>query len=115
MAIWRGRAEDGAFAGRGVRLLLPDGIAETEVCVGIRPEDVETVVDASDDGSFDAVVTLVEHAGDRDLVTVRAGEETLRVLSTPRDWPERLRVRVAKEKVHVFSATTEKRLDPRVR
>ncbi len=47
MTIWRGRAENGAFAGRGVRLPLPDGIAERELCVGIRPEDVETGVDAS--------------------------------------------------------------------
>ena len=114
MTIWRGRAENGTFAGRGVRLPLPDGIAERELCVGIRPEDVETVVDASDDG-FDAVVTLVEHAGDRDLVSLRAGEETLRALGAPREWPEKLRVRVAKEKLHVFSAATEKRLDPKVR
>ena len=111
MTIWRGRAENGAFAGRGVRLPLPDGIAEREVYVGIRPEDVETLVDASD-GGFDAVVALVEHAGDRDLVSVRAGEETLRALCAPRDWPERLHVRVPKEKLHVFSAATEKRLVP---
>jgi ABC-type sugar transport system ATPase subunit len=114
MTIWRGRAENGTFAGRGVRLPLPDGIAESDLCVGIRPEDVETMVDASND-SFDAVVTLVEHAGDRDLVSVRTGEETLRALSAPRDWPEKLRVRVAREKLHVFSAATEKRLDPKVK
>jgi ABC-type sugar transport system ATPase subunit len=114
ITVWRGRAEDGVFAGRGVRLSLPEGIAETEVCVGIRPEDVETMVDASD-GSFDGVVTLVEHAGDRDLVSLRVGDETLRALSAPRDWPERLRVRVAKDRLHVFSAATEKRLDPKFR
>jgi ABC-type sugar transport system ATPase subunit len=114
MTIWRGRAENGAFEGRGIRLPLSDGIAERELCVGIRPEDVEIVTDASD-GGFEAAVTLVEHAGDRDLVSLRAGEETLRVLSAPRDWPERLGVRVAREKLHVFSAATEKRLDPTIR
>ncbi len=114
MTVWRGHVENGAFAGRGVRLPLPDGIAESEVCVGIRPEDVETMVDAPG-GSFEADVTLVEHAGDRDLVSLRAGEETLRALSAPREWPEKLRVRVAKERVHVFSAATEKRIDPAVR
>ncbi len=111
MTIWRGHAENGTFAGRGLRLPLPDGIAESELYVGVRPEDVETMADAAD-GSFEAVVTLVEHAGDRDLVSVRAGEETLRALSPPREWPEKLRVRVAKEKLHVFSAGTEKRLGP---
>ena len=110
MTIWRGRAENGTFAGGGVRLPLPEGIAERELYVGIRPEDVETGMDASDDG-FDAVVTLVEHAGDRDLVSLRAGEETLRALGAPREWPEKLRVRVSKEKLHVFSAATEKRLE----
>jgi len=114
MTIWKGSRESGAFTGRGVRLRLPDGIVEKELYVGIRPEDVETMVDASDD-SFEAIVTLVEHAGDRDLVSVRAGEETLRALAAPRDWPGKLRVRVLKEKLHVFSAATEKRLESPVR
>ncbi|HMA28711.1 MAG TPA: ABC transporter ATP-binding protein [Thermoanaerobaculia bacterium] len=114
MTIWRGVAESGTFEARGVRFLLPDGIDERELCVGIRPEDVETMADASD-GSFEATVTLVEHAGDRDLVSFRAGEEILRALAPPRDWPQKVRVRVPREKLHVFSATTERRIDRPVR
>jgi hypothetical protein len=50
--------------------------------------------------------------GDRTLLTVRVGEEALRVLAAPRAWPERLWLRLPPEKLHWFDAESEQRLIP---
>jgi ABC-type sugar transport system ATPase subunit len=114
MSVLRGRRENGAFTGRGVRLPLPEGPAEDDLHVGIRPEDVDVAAEPSP-ARIPAKVTLREPAGDRVLLTLRVGEESLRALASSRDWPETVFLRVAPERIHVFSARTEKRLEPSVR
>ena len=110
MSVLRGGRENGAFAGRGLSLPLPEGPAEDTLYVGIRPEDVDVAAERSA-GRLSARVTMSELSGDRILLTLRAGEETLRALTAPRDWPETVFFRVPPEKIHVFSAATQKRLD----
>ena len=114
MSVLRGRRENGRFAGRGMSLVLPDGPAEGELAVGIRPEDVEVAAEALD-GGLRATVLLREPAGDRLLLTLRVGEDSVRALAPPREWPETVWIRVRTEALHLFSASTGKRLEPRVR
>ncbi len=114
MAVLTGRLENGHFAGRGVTLALPEGRFEDELCVGIRPEDVEVATGPSP-GALPARIALREPAGDRVLLTLKACEETLRALAPPTGWPETVHVRVPPEKLHVFSARTGRRLEPAVR
>ena len=111
MSVLRGHHESGFFEGRGVRLPLAGRVAEEGLFVGIRPEDVE-VADQPSPGRLPASVTLREPAGDRVLLTLRLGEESVRALTAPRDWPEAVFVHVPPEKLHLFSAATERRLEP---
>ncbi len=115
MAVLAGRLENGLFAGRGLRLALPEGrLAEEDVAVGIRPEDLQVAAGPAA-GTVPARITLREPSGDRVLLTLRIGEETLRALAPPSGWPETVHVRVPPEKLHVFSAKTGKRLGEAVR
>ncbi len=114
MTLWKGTREADSFAAPGVRLPLPDGIVERELWAGFRPEDVAVSEDGGDDGSADGglegAVELAEPTGERTLLTVRVGEQVLRAFAAPRPWPGRVRLRIAREKIHWFSAATEKRL-----
>ncbi len=114
MAVLEGRLENGLFAGRGLRLELPQGRFEDELRLGVRPEDVEVAAEPSG-GTVPARITLREPAADRVLLTLSVGEETLRALAPPSGWPETVHVRVAPERLHVFSAKTGKRLEAGVR
>jgi ABC-type sugar transport system ATPase subunit len=110
MTVWEGTREGACFSARGVRLPVPDGIAETALYAGIRPEDVEVSEDARP-GALEGTLALAEPMGERTLVTVRLGEQTLRAFAAPRAFPERVWVRVREDRIHWFSASTEKRLD----
>jgi len=113
MSVLRGRPENGHFAGRGMKLVLPEGPVEDELYVGIRPEDVDVTAEPSS-GRLPARVKLREPLGDRLLLTLLVGEESLRALAAPRDWPEMVFLHLSPEKLHVFSARTQKRLVPLV-
>jgi ABC-type sugar transport system ATPase subunit len=112
MSLWRGAREGGVFTGRGVRLPLPGRLpGDGELWVGMRPEDVE-VAEAPEEGGLEGRLELLEPTGDRTLLTIRIGDERLRALVPARPWPERLRVRVAPDRLHWFDAATERRLEP---
>lgn len=110
MTIWRGRAEGGTFVSGALSLPLPPGLApETELCAGIRPEDVEVAVEAVPDGR-EGVLEMVEPLGDRALLTLRLGDQSVRALTRSRPSVEALWVRLPLQKLHWFSAATEERL-----
>ena len=114
MGFWRGRVVDGFLEGRGVRLPVPPGVPpREEVSAGIRPEDVEVsespFADGGDPG-WEAAVEIVEPLGARTLLTCRVGDETIRALAAPREWPARVRVRLPADRIHWFDAKTEERL-----
>jgi multiple sugar transport system ATP-binding protein len=113
MTIWRGRRTDGMLALRGLSVPVPAGLGTSgrDLCLGIRPEDVE-VQEAPLSGGLGGVVELAEAMGDRTLLTIRVGEEALRVLAAARAWPEKLWLRLPPEKLHWFDAESERRLIP---
>jgi ABC-type sugar transport system ATPase subunit len=77
--------------------------------LGFRPEDVEVSETPLADGREGRLV-LSEPLGDRVLLTIAVGAETLRALGPPREWPERVWVRVRPESVHSFDVATGTRL-----
>ena len=111
MTVWRGRRDRGVLEARGVELPLPVDLPPGgDLCVGIRPEDVE-LAEQPLAGGWAGAVHLCEPMGDRVLLTIRVGEESLRAFGPVRPWPEKVWVRVPAEKVHCFDAATEERLE----
>jgi multiple sugar transport system ATP-binding protein len=110
MTLWRGRRADGGFEAGGARLALPEGLGGgPELCVGMRPEDVE-VSETPLPGAWEGALELQEPGGDRALLTIRVGDQRLRAFAAPRKWSERLWVRANPARLHWFDAASEKRL-----
>jgi ABC-type sugar transport system ATPase subunit len=111
LTVWRGRVEDGVFVGRARRIELPAGLpAGAELDLGIRPEHV-LVADEPQPGTWPARLEIAEPLGDRTLLTLRVGEETLRALSPHRAWPDSLFVSVDPVRFLWFDPRTGRRLE----
>jgi multiple sugar transport system ATP-binding protein len=111
MSVWRARWSDGALSARGVTIPVPAGLPEREeLWVGMRPEDVR-VEATPESGGWEAQVDLAEPTGDRVLLTLRIGGETVRALAPPGEWPERVRASVPPDRIHFFDAATGQRLE----
>jgi len=112
MSVWRAAWSDGALKARGVVVPVPAALPRREATwVGMRPEDVR-VEPSPVAGAWEAKVELAEPTGDRVLLTLQVGEETVRALAPPGEWPERVWATVARERIHFFDAATEERLEP---
>ena len=112
MSVWRTEWSDGALKARGVTVPVPAGLPKREALwAGMRPEDVR-VESSPDSGGWEAQVELAEPTGDRVLLTLRAGGETVRALAPPGEWPERVWASVPPDRIHFFDAATEERLEP---
>ncbi len=110
MTVWQGRSEGLNFVSGGVRLPLPPELAaETGLCAGIRPEDVDVATEPLP-GGMDGILEMAEPLGDRTLLTIRLGELRLRALTRPQAPAGTLSVRIPREKVHWFSLATGERL-----
>jgi multiple sugar transport system ATP-binding protein len=111
MTVWRGRAHEGAFVAGSLRIPLPAGLpAAGELCVGIRPEDVE-VAERSLPGAWEGTVELAEPMGDRTLATIRIGDQRIRALAPCLRASGPVVVRVPAERLHWFDAVSERRLE----
>ena len=111
MTLWEGRRDGSFFAASGVRLPAPPGATEDHLRAGFRPEDVEVLDDAGA-GALQGRVELAEPMGDRTLLTVRVGNETLRAFAPLGAPPDRVRMRIPPERIHWFSARSGLRLEP---
>ncbi len=113
MNAWLGEWADGGLQLRGLRLDIPAGLVRRpRLWVGLRPEDVEVRPTPFEDAR-EARLELAEPLGDRVLLTLRVGEESLRALTPPGARSERLWARLPPERLHWFDGQTEARLDPR--
>jgi ABC-type sugar transport system ATPase subunit len=112
MTLWRGRREGASLACRGPRVPLPLGLpGGAELCVGIRPENVELSSEELD-GGWPARRKVVEPLGARMLVTVTVEGEEARALVEPAAWPERLWMRWPAARLHWFDGVTGARIEP---
>jgi multiple sugar transport system ATP-binding protein len=64
-----------------------DGLAERKLVLGIRAESI-VVEPAPAAGLIEAKVVVVEPLGSHNLLTVKSGEDTLKVSTSPRLFPE---------------------------
>jgi ABC-type sugar transport system ATPase subunit len=111
MNVWCGPCADGLLHGRGVTVEVPEVLRNRpRLCLGMRPEQVE-VTSSARAGAWEARLELAEPTGDRLLLTLRAGGETLRALVPPLELAERVWARVAPDRRHWFDADTESRLE----
>ncbi len=112
LTVWRGRAEGAVFVGRAQRVPLPRGLAAARALdLGVRPEHV-AVSEEPRPGAWPAKLEVVEPLGDRALLTLRVGEETIRALAPNRDaWPESLFVSIDPTRLLWFDGDTGRRLE----
>jgi ABC-type sugar transport system ATPase subunit len=111
MTLWRGTRDGADLVVGRVRVPIPAGVAGEDLWVGARPEDVE-VLDAPVPAAWPARVVVAEPTGDRVLLALDVGGESLRALAAARNWPQDVYVRVEGAKRHWFDAGTTKRIDP---
>lgn len=112
MSVWCGECRDGLLHARGVMMRVPQELRDRpRLWVGMRPEDVEVGSEPVQD-AWESRVEVAEPTGDRLLLSLRLGEESLRALVPPRELGERVWARVAPGRLHWFDSQTELRLEP---
>ena len=110
LTVWRGRAEGGIFVGGAARIPLPrEPASGLTLDLGIRPEHVVVSVGPLPD-AWPARLEVTEPLGDRALLTLRVGDETLRALSPHRAWPNSLFASVDPAHFLWFDGETGRRL-----
>lgn len=111
MSVWYGPCQDGRLQVSEVSLEVPEALrGRNRLCVGIRPEHVE-VAPSPLPGAWKARLEVAEPTGDRTLLTLRVGEQSLRALVPPQELSEHVWARVAPDRLHWFDADTELRLE----
>jgi ABC-type sugar transport system ATPase subunit len=111
LTVWRGRAESGYFVGRGTRIELPGPLAAgRKLDLGVRPEHVAVSAQPLP-GAWPARLEVIEPLGDRALLTLRVGEETLRALAPHRAWPDTVFAYVDPARFLWFDGDTGRRLE----
>jgi len=104
------------FVNPDLRLRWPAGESgplDTAVQLGIRAEDVQLVGLEPQPDVLDGEVTLVEPLGSDTFVEVSHGSSAITARVTPDLHPrpgDRLRLRLPRQKLHIFDAKTGKRL-----
>jgi len=112
MSVWRGRRDGDVLACRGVQVPVPRGLGGNgELCVGIRPEDVE-VATSPLEGGWPGELEVVEPLGSQVLLTLRVGGERVRALAAPAERPAASWVRWPGGSLHWFEAESGRRLEP---
>jgi multiple sugar transport system ATP-binding protein len=113
MNLITGQHAEGRFTAPGFATTTRVARHAGPAVLGIRPEDV-TVAPAGA-GDLDAQVYAVELTGDAVLVTVLAGEARL-IAKADRAWRAEvgstIGLRLDPTRLHLFDATTTRRLDP---
>ncbi len=106
--------------GDGLRLPLgaaavPDAWLGRDIAVGIRPEDLQPVVDdGNTEDAFDAEVEVVEPVGNEVFVNLRFGSHALVARFGPRSLPvvgTRIAVALQAQRLHFFEPGSGRRLD----
>src|SRR5687768_3001145 len=113
MNILKMQFREGRLEGNGISLPVRQPLSAREVYVGIRPEDLHEANGATG-GVITAQVELVEPLGHEVIVHSKAGEETLVAAFGPRQLPrvgDPIRFSVDPEKLHLFDAASEERLN----
>ncbi|HVT31420.1 MAG TPA: sn-glycerol-3-phosphate ABC transporter ATP-binding protein UgpC [Rhodanobacteraceae bacterium] len=87
--------------------------AGREILVGVRPEDLVLAGDADAD-AIEATLEVVEPVGNEIFLNLRRGDQAIVMRVPPRTMPETgttLRIAMKPERVHLFDAKTERRIE----
>ena len=116
MNFFNGRIDGGQIAVGATLLPFPAGAAYApdarEVIVGVRPEDLALAPGAA--GALDAKLEVIEPVGNEIFLNLRHDDRAIVMRVPPQALPERgstLRIAIRPERVHVFDARTERRID----
>ena len=89
--------------------------AGREIALGLRPEDLQVVADdAGEAAAFEALVEVIEPVGSEAYLHLRLGPHELVARVAPDRLPQpgqRLRLGFAADKLHVFDAVSERRIE----
>ncbi len=109
------QVQDGAvFSSAAFELSVPGKAAQFggPAALGVRPEDLRLCAE----GSFSALVRVVEPVGSETYIHLEAGDGTRLVVRTPADTEvaadQRVGVEIAPSKVHLFRSDTGARIGP---
>jgi multiple sugar transport system ATP-binding protein len=89
--------------------------AGREILVGVRPEDLALAGETNAD-AIEATLEVVEPVGNEMFFNLRRGDQAIVMRVQPRAVPETgtvLRIAMKPERVHLFDAKTEQRIEPR--
>jgi len=94
----------------GARVTIAD---RGDVIVGVRPEDLVLVGDTEPD-ALEAILEVVEPVGNEMFLNLRRGDQEIVMRVPPQAMPETgttLRIAFKPDRVHLFDAKTERRID----
>ena len=108
-----GQSSGGVLEADDFRIPLFPGAPEGRIVVGIRPEDIQPV--ASNEGSFEARVQLVELLGARAIVTLLVGSHRLTAVFNRRELADineqdSIRVATSSDRLLFFSQDSGERI-----
>ncbi|MET0232167.1 MAG: sn-glycerol-3-phosphate ABC transporter ATP-binding protein UgpC [Rhodanobacteraceae bacterium] len=105
MNFFRGSADGG-------RVTLAD---RGDMIVGVRPEDLVLAADA-EPGTLEATLEVVEPVGNEMFLNLRRGDQEIVMRVPPQEMPRTgstLRIAFKTDRVHLFDAKTERRIESR--
>jgi multiple sugar transport system ATP-binding protein len=114
MNLIDGTVEDGVFAGGGLRVPGLGRISAPKAVLGVRPEDAHVVAPRAPDAHLTALIYSVELTGESTLVSVPVGDRLLTLRADKEfagDFDQEIGVRLAPERVFLFDAQTQARID----
>jgi multiple sugar transport system ATP-binding protein len=113
MNFFNGHVDGGRIAVGSTLLPVPDGAAlAREVVVGVRPEDLTLAPNGA--GALEAKLEVVEPVGNEIFLNLRHDDRAIVMRVPPQALPETgstLRIAIKPERVHLFDAESERRID----
>ncbi|WP_116472998.1 ABC transporter ATP-binding protein [Zobellella maritima] len=111
MNIVRGSMEKGGFIGPGMAVADVSSGSNTDVYLGVRPEDLEVVPAGT--GQINAPIYSLELTGESTMVTVRVGDDFVTARTDRyfrQDINTEIGIRIDPSKAYIFDAKTEQRI-----
>jgi len=108
--------EEGKLIGDGKAFTIPvsreirehlNGLSDTGVILGIRPENIELCPKTEGDRSLEVVVDLLEPMGSSNIINLMVGDQMIKAISTPDFKPEKgERLSISLREVCLFDPQT---------
>ncbi|WP_026616504.1 ABC transporter ATP-binding protein [Ensifer aridi] len=114
MNLIPGEVKDGVFASAGLRVGGAGPFNIPRAVLGVRPEDIHVASAEDPDTNLVAPIYSVELTGENTLVSLQLGGQLLAVRADKNfsgQIDQRVAVRIARDRMFLFDAETERRVD----